>query len=217
VTFAIADAHRGQLAEISAGAERSAAALSYRPPPRELDLAEATALLSAADDETQLVIGLLLCGVPIERVAALRRGDVDAWVGIVSLPPPHPRTVPLPEALRAGFERLLAKGGALDEPVWRGADGTRRTRTDLEDLIACAAHDAGLAEPHQVTGNTIRHSYLAYLVRQGMRLTDLENVSGPLPPDVLAAYAAYSPAGTALPRDRIDTLYPALRPGSLRR
>ena len=211
VSRSAVEVHPGPQAELASGAERPPPSLSYRPTPRLLEPAETAALLAAADGETGLVAGLLLCGVPIERVAALKRADVDTAVGVISLPPPHPRAVVLPESLRTGFERLLAGGLPSDEPVWRAPDGTPRTRSDLEALILRAARDAGLAEPSQISANAIHHSYLVYLVRQGMRLSDLEGVTGPLSLEVRAAYAAYAPDGAALPRDRIDTLHPALR------
>jgi uncharacterized protein involved in exopolysaccharide biosynthesis len=202
----------GPQAEITSEPGRSPPSLSYRPTPRLLEPDEAASLLGVADEETRLVAGLLLCGVSVERIAALKRADLDVTVGVISLPPPHPRTVVLPEKLRIGFERLLAGGGPPGEPVWRADDGTPRTRADLDALIVRAAGDAGLSEPAHVSANAVHHSYLVYLMRQGIRLSDLESMTGPLPPDVRAAYAAYAPGGVALPRERIDTLHPALSP-----
>ena len=101
--------------------------------------------------------------------------------------------------------------GALDDPVWRDANGDPRSREDLEALVTMTAHDAGLADPELATAGGILHSYRIYLVRQGMRLADLDIVTGPILPSVRAAYSVHAPAGPAVPFDQIEIVHPALR------
>lgn len=50
-----------------------------------------------------------------------------------------------------------------------GAQGAPPSSGDLDSLVARAAHDAGLANPAEVTVDTLRQTYLAYLARQGAR------------------------------------------------
>ena len=45
---------------------------------------------------------------------------------------------------------------------------------DLDAVQLCAAVDSSLPNPGEVTAKAIRHSYIDYLVRQGLRLSDLE-------------------------------------------
>ena len=68
----------------------------------------------------------------------------------------------------------------------------------------------GLVNPGEITPQALRHTYIAYLVRQGVRLSDLERVAGDMPPTVLAAYAAFSPPGPGTPLDSMEHDYPAL-------
>jgi uncharacterized protein involved in exopolysaccharide biosynthesis len=49
------------------------------------------------------------------------------------------------------------------------AQGAPPSSADLDSLVARAASDAGLANPAEVTVDTLRQTYLAYLVRQGAR------------------------------------------------
>ena len=77
-----------------------------------------------------------------------------------------------------------------------------------------AAHDAGLAEPERASAGAILHSYLVYLVGQGMRLADLELVTGPIAPSIRASYAAHAPPGAARSIDQVETLHPTLRRAS---
>jgi hypothetical protein len=68
-----------------------------------------------------------------------------------------------------------------------------------------------LTRPSEVTPETFVHTYLAYLVRKGIRLSDLAKVVGKTPPKVLAAYGVFSPPGSALPVDSVEVIYPALQ------
>lgn len=187
------------------------AAMSYQPAAKALDETEITALLAAGDAEARLIIGLLLCGFSFDQITTLKCGDFDVEAGVVTKPSQPPREIAIPKSLRAGFERYLSTAGAPDDPVWRDANGDPRQREDLEALITMTAHDAGLTQPGLATAEGILHSYRIYLVRQGMRLADLEIVAGPILPSVRAAYSVHAPAGPAVPFDQIEIVHPALR------
>ncbi|MDX2457948.1 MAG: hypothetical protein QNL87_10610, partial [Gammaproteobacteria bacterium] len=64
--------------------------------------------------------------------------------------------------------------------------------------------------PAEITPKALRHTYIAYLVRHGVRLSDLERVTGYMPPTVLASYATFSPPGSGLSLDSVECDYPAL-------
>jgi hypothetical protein len=70
--------------------------------------------------------------------------------------------------------------------------------------------DSGLPDPQQITAEAVRHSYIAYLVRQGLRLSDLEQVVGYLEPPEMLSYSTYSPPQQGRKIDEIELLHPAL-------
>jgi len=76
--------------------------------------------------------------------------------------------------------------------------------------LGCAAVDSGLPDPQQITAEAVRHSYIAYLVRQGLRLSDLEQVVGYLEPPEMLSYSTYSPPQQGRKIDEIELLHPAL-------
>ena len=57
----------------------------------------------------------------------------------------------------------------------------------------------------------IRHTFISYLVRQGIRFSDLARVVGTLPAEVTAAYGALLPPGSRRSFDQTDSIIPALR------
>jgi len=79
---------------------------------------------------------------------------------------------------------------------------------DLAGMVAAAAHDAGIAVPAEVTPDALRHTYLAFLVRQGARFADLARIAGYLPPAALMAYGPLSPPGPGRAIEGIEIAYP---------
>jgi site-specific recombinase XerD len=82
---------------------------------------------------------------------------------------------------------------------------------DLRAAILSAAHDAGIDGAANVTPECLRHTYIAFLVRQGLRFADLTRIVGPLPAETLAAYSGLAPSGSRIPIEAVDRLFPALR------
>ncbi len=175
--------------------------------PRELDRDEATALLQAADDASRLVALLLLSGVTVEEAIALRVGDVDLARGIIRVGAAG-RDIALSDSLRA--ELVTRMTAPASDPLL-GQGGRLATRESIDAQILCAAHDAGLEDPANVNAESLRHTYVAYLVRQGIRFADLTSLVGEVPADLLGAYSTFAPPGPRVARERIETSYPGFR------
>ncbi|HPP82783.1 MAG TPA: tyrosine-type recombinase/integrase [Rubrivivax sp.] len=176
--------------------------------PRELTTDEALALLRSADADVRCAAALLLCGLSADEALAVRWNDVDAERGFVRVEGTQSRHVPLAAGTRPllgtraadGSTRLLhdAAGAALDVQV-------------LATKLLVAAHDAGLERAHEVRPEALRHTYLAYVVRQGARLADVMRVAGMFEPGQLSAYSQLAPSGSKLDADAVQWTFPALR------
>ena len=88
---------------------------------------------------------------------------------------------------------------------------TPTSSDDLAATITLAAVDAGLHEPERVNAETLQHSYLAYLVRQGVKLSEVNKIVGGISTTRLASYAQLSPAGPGKSLDEIELAYPLFR------
>jgi len=62
-----------------------------------------------------------------------------------------------------------------------------------------------------VTLRTLRHTYLVYLLRQGIRFADIGRIVGRLPQEELAGYMRFAPSQPRRPLEQIDLVLPALR------
>jgi len=184
----------------------SPALLPGRPAfPRELDQDEAAALAATSADDGQLVVLLLLCGISLDEALALRRSDVDLAQGVIHVGGDSGRDVALTGPLRA---LLGPRATAASQELLLGHPDHPATTDTVKAQILSAAHDAGIADVIDVTSDSLRHTYVAFLVRQGIRFADLTQIVGHLPAEVLGAYSTLSPPGSRLPRDAINVVYP---------
>ena len=178
--------------------------------PRELSDIEVLAQLEAASPDTRLLIVCLLTGLNPDEISGLRWGDIDPGSDILHIHNQSGREIVMSQPLRVAITNYMPSDPDPAAPVWQDAVCEALSDSDLEALIACAAHDAGLTRPSEVTARTFLHTYIAHLVRKGVKLSELDKVVGKISPKVLVAYGVFSPPGTALPLDSIDPVYPAL-------
>jgi succinoglycan biosynthesis transport protein ExoP len=169
---------------------------------RELSSSQLKTLLKASNLKTRQFISLLLCGLSIDEAASLKADQIDMEKGIITIPGAIPRIIPVNRSLKLLFEQ------SEGHPAWNGANPS--SSEDLTASLLCAALDSGLPDPMEITAEAIRHSYVAYLVRQGLRLSDLEQIVGYLEPLVISRYSAYSPPQQGRAIDDIELLHPAL-------
>jgi len=177
---------------------------------RELSVSEVLTLFKAADSKSRLLITLLLSGVSVEEVSAMRVGDLKLSASELTVTGRHASMLAIVPASAAVIAACISGEPPPDSPVCPDSNGAALDAGDLAALLACAAHDAGLVNPAEITPRVLRHTYIAYLVRQGVRLSDLQIVVGDMPPTVLAAYAAFSPPGSGVSLDSVERNYPAL-------
>jgi succinoglycan biosynthesis transport protein ExoP len=179
---------------------------------RELDDAELTALLDSAGDESRIALIALLSGVSPEELVELTWDNIDLETDTLRITRPTPRAILIGPEIAALFAALKQKKRAkADERVLGGKSGEPVRLSHLEEVISYAAHDAGLAQPADITPTVIRHTFIVFLVRQGIRFSELPRVVGPLPAGVTVAYGAIVPTATQRPLEETDRVIPALR------
>ena len=152
-------------------------------------------LLAVANDESRAVLIGLLSGLTLSEVAQRNSGAMTIDHQRLQFSTDPKRSIPLSPAL---------------EQVINSAQNSAQ-ENDLAAFITLAAFDSGVALPARIDAATVRHTYVAWLVRQGLRLSELSRLIGPSDPAQLASYAPLSPPGPGLPLEAIDPVYPSLR------
>ena len=179
--------------------------------PRELTDDEVAALLQATSDDGRLILTGLLSGLSAEEIVTLAWDQIDLDAGTIRISDESPRILSLSDPLR----RLIAARRALqpqaEGTLLRGSSGGPLPLNDVRSLVMYAAYDAGLDGADEVTFQALRHTYLVYLLRQGIRFADIGRIVGRLPQEELAAYMRFTPSQPRRPLEQIDPVLPALR------
>jgi len=178
--------------------------------PRELTAAEIATLTAASRPPVDVLIAGLLSGLAPHEVAALTWPLVDVAGGHITVEGEGARTVPLSPAARLLFKQAYETRMAGSDGPLRSHDGASPQPADLDGLLACTAHDAGLVHAEEITSDALRHTFLVHLVRQGARLAEVPRIVGPISPTLLASYGRFAPAGPGLPLEEIDLTPPGL-------
>ncbi|HEC15469.1 MAG TPA: integrase [Sedimenticola sp.] len=170
----------------------------------ELDAGEIRQVFKQADRTGKRLIALLMSGLSPEEATRVDADCFDFATGRLRVPGGQARTIALaPTVLELFCETASSGQEPAPDPL---------TPDDLAAILTLAAVDAGLPDPERVNAAALQHSYLAYLVRQGVRLSEIPGIAGDIPATRLASYAQLSPPGPGKALDEIELAYPLTEP-----
>lgn len=167
--------------------------LEIEAKPRELSRQEIATLFGSADRPSKIILALLLNGLSAEEILSLTTDCFDLASKILTIPLSARQL-----AMTQCTEALLTAA------TWKPAEVSVE---EFDALLTCSAIDAGLSEPEQINTNTISYSYTLFLIRQGIKLTDLAKIIGPISPSRLMSLGKFSPDSPGLPLERINRDY----------
>lgn len=169
--------------------------------PRELAGTEVHSLLAVADPLTAGYASLLLCGISPYELPLLHSACFDRATGQIEVPGASRREIAIGNAAWRRMEPVLAEmaDAKMALPL-----------TALDQRLVQAARDAQLADPGSVNALALWHSYVLYLVRQGIDASALAKRAGAIPPDVHGTLMHYSPPGGNRPLSSIEFTHPVL-------
>ena len=166
----------------------------------ELTPQQIAALFQAANIREKQLLALLLSGMTLNEITNLQCDDIDLEHNSLSIRNVSARTIPLHPVLATLYSQY---GHCLMDPAGNNLD-----QKDLEALLICLQIDIGLSPDNQISADILRQTYILYLVRQGIRLGDLEPITGYISPTELSYYGTYSSAGVKYPIGSINLFYP---------
>jgi polysaccharide biosynthesis transport protein len=189
-------------------AQSSSDPLLLRSAPRELLPGEVQALLRAAAPENLPALVFMLYGLTSSELIALKVGDVDVPTRSLRVPGDAGRNLPLPRPL---LELLGTLESADSEaPLIPNAKGSAMDSEDLAALVTSSAYDGHVEHPAAITPDVLRYTYIAFLVRQGVRFSDLSRVVGRVATETMSALSTLAPGAERVPLDQVQRLLPAV-------
>jgi len=158
-------------------------------------------LLTHADNNTQQLILLLMSGLNLEEIQGLNFEQMSSEPAVIHLSGKLQRTVPVGQVLQGRLDLALHNDTLWDQHLTLSLE-------EMQAMLYCSAVDFGLTYLDSTLAETLRQSYIIYLVEQGLRLTSLAEVVGYLSPVELAGYAVFSPAGGGINVDQVQLIHP---------
>ena len=179
------------------------------PRPRELSDAETRSLLGNASAENLPLLVCMLCGLTDTELIALRTADVDPDARTLSVPGEPRRMIALDGTLLGLLPRPTEPPS--DQPLFAHADGQALTPEDVQAVVVSSALDAALDDAQAISPDTLRHTYIAHLVRQGLRFSDLGKLVGRVPAELLHSLAPLATGSRRVEWTDVDRLLPGVR------
>jgi succinoglycan biosynthesis transport protein ExoP len=202
-------AHLGAAATRALLSDTAQAPLLAAPQARELADDELRSLLANAAPENLPLLLCLLSGLSAAGLVALRVAHVDTSSWTLSVPGEPGQSLPIEGPLRDLTARCA--GLPADTVLFPGPTGEALSEEDVRTMVTVSAHDANLMAAQDITPETLRHTYVAFLVRQGLRFSDLVKAVGRVPADALTALATLAPGSKRLGLEAVDRMLPAVR------
>lgn len=170
--------------------------------PRELATTEVEALIAASDPLAGGYAALLLSGVSPYELPLLHAACFDKVGQLVEVPGASRREIVVEADT---WQRLLP---VLDE---LGESRMAMPLMELDQRLTDIAYKAHLADPGTVNALSLWHSYVVYLVRQGIDASSLTRRVGAITSDLHGALMNFSPSGGNRALSSIEFTHPALR------
>ena len=181
------------------------------PASRELDDPEIAGLIANSSDDLCLVVVALLMGLSPAEIVTLSWDQIDFACPSINVGGAFARTIRLEEPLTTVLRQRHRSTPEAAAMILRNDRAESLTVEDLNRLVLYGAYDAGLDHPQEVTSATLRHTYLAFLLQQGIRAADISRIAGHIPQDEMVAYMQLALPRARLPLEQIDCIHPALR------
>lgn len=160
---------------------------------------ESQSLYQVANREGRLALVFVLNGLTIDEILSIKKTDYDAQTSALLVTGDYARSIELPESI-SGVLAAVCIDAQEGVSIWNNGMSIEQ----LDQMMINMAHDAGLAYPDQLSLASLRHSYLTYLVAQGARLNDLEQLAGYIKPSDLSLYRQVNRRGDPVDIENIN-------------
>lgn len=170
---------------------------------RVLSPDECRLLFSIANNQGRVLLGLILSGVNIDELLVLKKVNFKQGYSTLQIENQFSRSICIKKDLADALQ--VTCNSLVDEQViWSNV----KSHEDFLHLLVNIGHDARMAFPEQLSLDVLRHTYLNYLISQGAKLNDIEQIAGYASPSTLALYRNVNQQEKSLALDQIKTLYP---------
>ena len=157
--------------------------------PKEMTYQEVQRVYQAAEPVIKGVIRLIFNGLSLAEILSLNGDGLNFETMTIVIP--GQRSLNMTESVAEWFthENTVT--------IWP-------SESEIKTLFCCAAIDSGLPQPEQISLETLRYTYMLFLLRQGIRLAELTKIFGYLSPSQLGVGASFPKANLHIDEIKLD-------------
>lgn len=174
---------------------------------------EVDRLLSIADEPTSLAVMLLLSGIQPKELGSLSWQHFNSNCDAINIHNGTSRDINLSHPVIELCLKLRPDEEIADFPVWPSEQGKRSTVAELDALVRYAMYQAEVEQPAPAVNadgalQALRKTYFDFLIHQGPKISELEQILGELNNEEMTIYRERLPNGGIKLIDQINTNFP---------
>ena len=179
--------------------------------PHELTDKELKQMFIESGDITRRLIAGLLNGLSPEEIIRLKWADIDFDSGELKTLGNSARTIPLTPLHRSILLKNLPASMVKDNCILQDEKGVSFSLETVKTSLFEVAEQAQIQDPQQITPEALRHTYISFLARQGVRIREIEQITGPIPAHYHTIYRIMAPPGAEFSIETAQLSLPALQ------
>ncbi len=179
--------------------------------PRELSETEVRAIYTQAEYATKLCIASLFNGLLKDKIIRLQWYHINLETSEIRTPGSSPRIL----QILPTYKSILEKGMPLpmDPDLFLLLDGQKRPFSieKMDEKIRNVATLANLDYPENISSDTLRYTYIAFLTRLGVSLNEIVKKIGHIPTEFHNGFERLHTPGSIISIQDAKIEYPAFR------
>lgn len=179
--------------------------------PRELSETEVQALYTLAGYAAKLCIASLFNGLIKDDIVCLQWHHISLETGEIKTPGSSPRILQILPSYKSILEKGISFPVDPDLYLLQDEQGRSFSTEKLDEKIRNAARRANLDCPEDVSSDVLRYTYIAFLARQGVSLSEIVERVGHIPAEFHDGFERLHPSGSIISIQNAEIEYPAFK------
>lgn len=179
--------------------------------PRELSETEVQALYTLAGYAAKLCIASLFNGLIKDDIVCLQWHHISLETGEIKTPGSSPRILQILPSYKSILEKGISFPVDPDLYLLQDEQGRSFSTEKLDEKIRNAARRANLDCPEDISSDVLRYTYIAFLARQGVSLSEIVERVGHIPAEFHDGFERLHPSGSIISIQNAEIEYPAFK------
>ena len=179
--------------------------------PRELSETEVRALYTQAGYATKLCIASLFNGLLKDEIVRLQWHHISLETGEIKTPGSSSRILQILPTYKSILEKRISFPMDFDLYLLQDGQGRPFSIEKMDEIIRNAARLANLDCPEDISSDALRYTYIAFLARQGVSVSEIIEKIGHIPTEFHDGFERLHAPGSIISIQNAEIEYPAFK------